>query len=293
MMQIDHTVSILRKLESDRHRGPVVIITKGDCSLFPKADFDLRLMFALSTFGVDHRLDGGTLRRFEKNLQWCRENGKKFSIEFRPIVYGVNDSDDAFSRVTGLAAKYGVPVAYSGLQGKPEVVKTWGDDYPELRPYPGTTLGFKKTIGTEAESRLRQIAKDQGVQLFRKTSCSISSVLGTGRDYSAHYYRPNEVGCAECAQKGGCLGHKNDPTARTIELLPFKHEVKHAEKHQCILANSCKFPTPDCSNIKGKLVYTDEKLTLADVRVTKWLTGMTVAAKFTDSPYLSDFWNKA
>lgn len=35
---------------------------------------------------------------------------------------------------------------------------------------------------------------------------------------------------------------------------------------------------------------TSTRLTTADVRVTKWLTGLTVDADFAESPQLSDFW---
>lgn len=37
----------------------------------------------------------------------------------------------------------------------------------------------------------------------------------------------------------------------------------------------------------------DKKITTSDVRMIKWLTGMTVIADFVESPYLSDFWTES
>ena len=38
------------------------------------------------------------------------------------------------------------------------------------------------------------------------------------------------------------------------------------------------------------LLQTDRKLTTSDVRVIKWITGMTVDAIFEESPYISSDW---
>ena len=55
---------------------------------------------------------------------------------------------------------------------------------------------------------------------------------------------------------------------------------------------SCKFPTPDCGNISGTFVKIDKRITTSDVRVIKWLTGMTVIADFYHSNRISDEWFK-
>ena len=42
--QIDNTVNYLRRLEAAKHKGPVIIITKGDYSQFPDVKFDLHML---------------------------------------------------------------------------------------------------------------------------------------------------------------------------------------------------------------------------------------------------------
>ena len=53
LLQIDNTINYLKRLETVNHKGPVIIITKGDFSKFPDMPFDLDLHVAFSTFGVD------------------------------------------------------------------------------------------------------------------------------------------------------------------------------------------------------------------------------------------------
>lgn len=69
LLQIDNTVNYLRKLEEAEHKGPVIIVTKGDFSKFPDERFNLDLHIAFSTFGVNSYLDGSSMERFENNLK--------------------------------------------------------------------------------------------------------------------------------------------------------------------------------------------------------------------------------
>ena len=53
------------------------------------------------------------------------------------------------------------------------------------------------------------MAKKFDVPVFRKTSCLISYTHNLNRDYNAHYYRPNEVGCNGCIMESKCKEYKN------------------------------------------------------------------------------------
>ena len=118
------------------------------------------------------------MERFENNLKQIdiRKNNYKYSIEYRPIVYNVNDNLDCFEKVFSLAEKYNLAVGYSGLQGKPESVKIWKDNNIDLKPYPGYSFGHKKIIDEKVIKLLELTAKKYDVKLFRKTSCLFSYV---------------------------------------------------------------------------------------------------------------------
>jgi len=299
MIQIDHTLALLCKLNDAHHAGPVVIITKGDYVEYPKyTDFNLDLHFAFSTFGVDSPLDGGSMRQFESNLDLATSIGKhRCSIEFRPIVCGINDTPAVIDSVMALAIKYGLPVGYSGLQGKPGTVAAWDETTRQLlKPYPESNLGYKKYLPDKVDTYIRSF----GHPVFRKTSCLISYVHDMSRDYNAHYYRPNEMGCTTCPMFLKCrkwkttmgtflIDHENVTTRCE---LPFSHTLVKKESHQCPwLHKGCSFPTNDCINLSGWFIDVGRKVTTADVRVIKWITGFTVCSDFEESPHLSDIWS--
>lgn len=298
LLQIDNTVNYLKKLESVKHKGPVIIITKGDYTKFPDIEFDLNLHIAFSTFGIDSCLDGNTMERFENNLKQIqkRKNNYKYSIEYRPIIYNVNDSIEAFDRVFGLAKKYNLAIGYSGLQGKPENVKIWQENEIELQPYPGFKFGHKKIIDAKIVKLFEKMAKSYNVPVFRKTSCLFSYVHGLPRDYNAHYYRPTELGCSNCVMKEKCQTFKaNLPLNKNLsDIIPFEYEIINKQEHVCILKQKgiCEFPTEDCSHISGNIIRIPQTLTTSDVRVIKWLTGYTVDADFYESSKISEDWVK-
>lgn len=298
LLQIDNTVNYLRKLEEAEHKGPVIIVTKGDFSKFPDERFNLDLHIAFSTFGVNSYLDGSSMERFENNLKQIelRKNNYKYSIEYRPIVYNVNDTVKAFEKVFTLAKKYNLAVGYSGLQGKPESVKIWQEKKINLQPYPGYKFGHKKIIDDKVVMLFEKMAKYYNVPVFRKTSCLFSYVHGFERDYNAHYYRPNEMGCNNCIMKDKCMNFKKNLSLdnNLDEVIPFKYEIINKQKHECILKKKgiCEYPTEDCSNISGNVIHISKMLTTSDVRVIKWLTGYTVDADFNDSFLISEDWVK-
>jgi len=297
-LQVDNTLKILDSLQESGHTGPVVIVIKGDFSPLLNAEFNLDLHFAFSTFGIDHPLDGGSTRRFRKNLDLAKCYGKhKYSIEFRPIIHGINDSEESILFVMNMAKEHNMAVGYSGLQVKPGVMDKWDEnDKSLMTAYPGTTLGYKKMISDDVDQHIRSFIKS-GIPVFRKTSCLLSYVHGLNRDYNAHYYRPNEIGCSDCVMLNKCTSFKikmdeflsNNPSM--MFDIPFSHKVKHKTGHSCPwLHYGCSFPTADCSNLSGNFIEINQKVTTSDVRVIKWLTGLTVSSEFEDSPYLSKEW---
>lgn len=298
LLQIDNTINYLRRLESVGHKGPVVIVTKGDFSKFPDVSFNLDLHVAFSTFGVNSYLDGSSMERFENNLKQIevRKNNYKYSIEYRPIVYNVNDTCEAFERVFTLAQKYNLAVGYSGLQGKPESVAIWKEQNIDLKPYPGYSFGHKKIIDEKVVELFEKMAKYYNVPIFRKTSCLFSYVHGLDRDYNAHYYRPNEMGCSNCVMRDKCMQFKESlPLENNLDdIIPFEYEIVAKKKHECILKKKgiCEYPTEDCSNISGNVIKINKPITTSDVRVIKWLTGYTVDANFVESYAISEDWVK-
>ena len=288
MLQVDNTLSILESLEKSGHKAPVIIITKGDLTKFPKdRKFNLDLHFGISTFGIDSRFDGGSIDRFKKNLDYAKELGYKYSIEFRPIIRDINSSEETIKNIISIAKEHNTGIGYCGLQVSPTLKKQLAEDGIEFKPFEGHEFGMKKHVGKE----VTKVFDEYGFS-FKKTSCLIAWKHGLDRDPNAHYYRPNEVGCFNCPMKDKCMKFKDELTGEIDIEIPFDYKIVEKENYVCglVRAGICKFPSDDCKHISGKLMKIEEPMTTTDVRIIKWLTGYTVEAEFVESPYMSDRW---
>ena len=299
LLQINNTINILEQLEKVNYKGAVVIITKGNYNKFPDRYFNLDLHFAFSTFGIDHIYDGNTWDRFIHNLSEIknRKYKYKYSIEFRPICYQINDDYTILEKVIKVASEYNLPMGYSGLQGKLEVVKYWEENNIELKPYPNYTFGHLKPLSDKVENNIRELAEKYNVAVFHKTSCLISYVHNYERDYNCHYYRQDEVNCSDCPMYDKCMKFKrelNGDSNKLKSIIPFDFEIEYKEKHECTLKKMgmCNYPTENCSNMSGYIIKIDKTITSADYRMVKWLTGYMVDAKFVQNEHLSDEWKE-
>lgn len=300
MLQVDETIYMLDTLEAHGHTGPVIIITKGNLKLFQNAlngrKYNLDIHFGLSTFGVGaNAYDPRTLDMFKRNMDIAAELGYHYSVEFRPIIKNVNDDTETFERVVQIAKEHNTGIGYCGLQMSDNLRQRLKADNIEFEPYDGHQFGLKKYVGRNIDKEFREICHANNVPVFRKTSCLIAWKHSLDRDPNAHYYRPNEVGCAECPLKEMCQSFKNNLSSERLSVdIPFDYEIIEKTNHECGLfkLGVCKFPSADCRNISGKLIKIDDEITTTDVRLIKWLTGYTVDAKFVESPYCSERWVK-
>lgn len=300
-LQINNTIEILNRLESVGHKGHVVIVTKGDMEIFRKIwkPFNLDIHFGISTFGVDSKYDGGTTKCFEKNLEICKDMGVQYSIEFRPIIKGINDQEKTFKYVVDIAKQHGVGIGYCGLQVSDETRERLMREGIVFEPYNEKVgFGLKKFISKEKDTELRNIARNKNVGVFKKTSCLIATANGAP-DYNAHYYRSNEVGCYDCKNQKICQVYKanlfdNPDMEKLNRIIPFNFELVEKENHVCTLFQNglCQFPSYDCKHISGKMIKIDDEITTTDVRLIKWLTGYTVDAKFIETTFMSQAWVK-
>ena len=295
--QIKSTYDYLIRLKELNHKGPIIIITKGDITniewLKDNTFNNIDLHIAFSTFGINHEYDKHSHNQLIKNLD-AKINYKR-SIEFRPICNGINDSYEIIEGVFKLANKYNLAIGYSGLQGKSDIVDYWKSNNFDFKPYPGYEFGHKKSISDDVQHIFDKLSIEYDVPIFRKTSCLMSYVHNLDRDYNAHYYRPSEMNCANCKMVEKCFSFKNNLTLdknKIDHLIPFEFDIINKQNHECILKkkNICKFPTNDCSNINGNIIKIYSNITTADIRVIKWLTGYTVDADFVESQYLNKKW---
>lgn len=298
VLQWENTQEYLDRLTEAKHRGPVIIITKGSLDYIAEqlnnyTDIDLHV--ALSTIGTSSIYDRVSWETFQENLLYIeRAPNVKFSCEFRPVMYGVNDTWDQIEPLFRLCSEYNLPVGYSGLQGDNITQEFWNRNRINLQPFPGYQFTIKKPVSVDCANLIKQASKKWNVPIFKKTSCLISYVHGLSRDYNAHYYRPNEMECGGCLMEPKCFSVKKEHDESHVPFvpmeLPFNYRLEHRDRHKCMMHDTCPHPHSDCTKLNGKLIVIEEPISTADVRVIKWLTGYTVAANFTESNFISEKW---
>lgn len=295
LLQIDTTKEFLDRLEAAEHIGPVILITKGDISQLLPFRNKLQVNIALSTIGGSSELDCISHKNFLSNLEHLNKfpENVKFSCEFRPIIYNINDGRDIIEPLFKLCSDNNLPIGYSGLQGTNDLVTYWSKQEITLQPFPGFNFSVKKPISDSCFALIRDCSITYNVPIFKKTSCLISYVNNLPRDYNAHYYRPNEMGCKNCVMHSKCTKFKQnlslDPAVIRY-IIPFDFELVHRTKHKCLMHDTCPNPHADCTRIEGNLIKIDETITTADVRLIKWLTGYTVIAPFYESSLINNKW---
>lgn len=280
VLQWDNTLRILKELENNNHTGIVALITKGKLPEIPRFDLDLHV-------GITIGPDEISKKNLEYNLEKSSNSWYTFSIEYRPICNGINDSDSFMEYVISLANKYNTAIAYSGLQLPP---KQLSDKYI---PYDNRKFSGQKYISKEINNKIIEIARKFNVLVFKKTSCLISYMHGLDRDYNAHYLKPIGIECNKCINFEKC--NKISSINRNLDL-PFKYELIERENYTCSFVKNglCKVPNKECLSMKGIFIKPLEvnNVTRGDARVIKWLTGMMVDGvdSLIETPFLSDFW---
>ena len=210
MLQLDNTLSLLDRLEDAGHTGPILLVTKGDLTKFPlNKRYNIDLHFGLSTFGINSRYDGGTMERFLNNLEFAKNSGYKYSIEFRPIINEINSSQEIIENIISLAYEFNTGIAYSGLQVSENLKQRLQEHNIEFKPFDNHEFGLKKYVGKSVQHLFNQ-CNTYNIPIFKKTSCLMTWTHNLNRDPNAHYYRPNEVGCNNCPMKEKCFKYKNN-----------------------------------------------------------------------------------
>lgn len=130
-------------LEENNHKGPVIIITKGDLRNLKTLNYNLDLHIGLSTIGKYHDFDKISHGNFIKNIKFLNNKNIKFSCELRPLMYQINDDIITIDEVFKTCYDNNIPIVYSGIQGDEKLVKYWKDHNIDIKPFPGMSLVLK------------------------------------------------------------------------------------------------------------------------------------------------------
>ncbi|MCM3264765.1 radical SAM protein [Streptomyces thermoviolaceus] len=191
-----HTFEVLRLLDEQGLTNHVLVITRwrvsaDDCAVLNSFKH-LRLTVLVTHSGIDHpEIEPVNSAYAADSLRMLYEHAENYRtvLYWRPIVPGLNDSDEHIERARELSLHAHATV-FTGLFFRNEI-KAYYEDHGMPVPYEDTAR--RKILPEQAEQRILDAfgppkpngATESGT-LFRKTSCGVAYAWGEA-DYNGHY----------------------------------------------------------------------------------------------------------
>ncbi|MET9731999.1 radical SAM protein [Streptomyces sp. NPDC006458] len=191
-----HTFEVLRLLDEQGLTNHVLVITRWrvsaeDCAVLNSFSH-LRLTVLVTHSGIDHpEIEPVNSTYAADSLRMLYEHAENYRtvLYWRPIVPGLNDSDEHIERARELSLHAHATV-FTGLFFRDEI-KAYYEDHGMPVPYEDTAR--RKIMPEQAEQRIldafgpdKAAGGAQWGTLFRKTSCGVAYAWGEA-DYNGHY----------------------------------------------------------------------------------------------------------
>lgn len=217
-----HTFAVLEDLDGRGLRNHVLVITRyhvteDDCRRINElASLRVTLLFTYS--GIDDpRIEPTSSEIAARSLRTAFKNAQRYRaiLYWRPIVPGLNDSDEHISRAVELSRQAHATV-FTGLFYRDEIRRYYlANGLPE----PHQDVARRKILPHEAEEHIVGAfnAANSGV-LFRKTSCGVSFAHGVP-DYNGHYGIREICDICPTSQVARCAREHRAPTVQEISTL--------------------------------------------------------------------------
>lgn len=206
-----HTFRVLRLLDDRGLANHVLVITRSrvnpdDCDALNQLR-NLRVTLLVTHSGItDKRIEPIDSTIAARSLALAFERARRYRVVlyWRPIVPGLNDSNEHITRARQLSAAAHATV-YTGLFYRDQI-RSYYLDHGLPEPYDKTAR--RKIFPEDLETRiLDAFQRPDGTvgALFRKTSCAVAYAHGLP-DYNGHYGIRELCDICPVAQIGRCAG---------------------------------------------------------------------------------------
>jgi DNA repair photolyase len=217
-----HTFTVLEDLDGRGLQNHVLIITRyhvtpDDCRrLNSLSSLKVTLLFTYS--GIeDARIEPVASDIAARSLRIAYEWADRYRalLYWRPIVPGLNDSDEHIRRALELSRQAHATV-FTGLFYRDEIrsyYRTQG------LPEPHPDVARRKILPESTEAKiLAAFAGKSGGTLFRKTSCGVCHAHGLA-DYNGHYGVREVCDICPADQISRCAASHRVPTLDEVSLM--------------------------------------------------------------------------
>lgn len=219
-----HTLAVLEELDSRGLRNHALVITRyhvteEDCRRL-NALSSLRVTLLLTYSGIDDsRVEPVASTIAARSLRTAFENAQRYRalLYWRPIVPGLNDSDEHLARAVELS-RHAHATVFTGLFYRDEIRAYYrAHDLPE----PHDEVARRKILPQITEERVLAAFSSSGGALFRKTSCGVCFAHEVA-DYNGHYGIREVCDICPSAQKARCAAAHRVPTRDEITDVASK-----------------------------------------------------------------------
>jgi hypothetical protein len=283
LIQWQDTCEKLEDLARTKHSGPVSIITKGKFTkkhIEELKDFEkrgLRIVVFISISEMPQFEKVGMEHRYE-NIRLLSEYGIPNVAYIRPLTPPYNTSKEVIELIFEKLSRVGAKtVVASGFRGDDNLVKDMSPD-DKIQ----WTMRVK-IMSKDVYAFLKENSEKYGIQLFTRTSCAVSCLLGDSVTYNPYYNSPNLVKCSElhCPLVETCKPPLM-PKEGSLEFARFLgYDVELIEGDNCTRCKvepdkrlSCPSCCTSCFLVKTNRVSVKGKVGLGDIALIRFLTGM-------------------
>ncbi|GAA3041144.1 radical SAM protein [Actinokineospora globicatena] len=187
-----HTFATLRLLDERGLTNHVLVITRWritpeDCAVLNSLRH-LKVTLLVTWSGIERKeIEPVDSRIAAASLKVAFEHADRFRVVlyWRPIVPGLNDTDEHLSTALGELSRHAHATVFTGLFFKDQIRDYYrAHDLPE--PYEDGAR--RKIFPQDVERRILAAARARGhgSPLFRKTSCAVAYAHGLA-DYNGHF----------------------------------------------------------------------------------------------------------
>ena len=226
--QVENTFEKLDKLRESKHTGIVSIITKteinADIALgLSEYTKDLNLVILVSISELSKSIENIKGNRY-KTLGLCEKYNIPNIPYIRPFIPNENTDKATISNMfSKILEQYPsdkqISVIISGLRGNDDILKKLNQTEEELRQWSMRV----KTMPKAVKTYIYDICKENNINVFERTACGVSYVLGFDKTYNSYYSSPKLANCNNCPMKSTCYDLQDSfiPTKDDLELVQF------------------------------------------------------------------------
>jgi DNA repair photolyase len=219
-----HTFEMLRLLDERELTNHVLVISRWrvepeDCAVL-NSFHNIKVTLLITHSGIEHeQVEPVDSNIAATSLRTAFEHAERYRtvLYWRPIVPGLNDSDEHLSRALDLS-QYAHATVFTGLFYKDQI-RAYYRDHGLPEPYQD---GARRKVFPEAlEQRILAAAQSRpagGSPLFRKTSCAVTYAHGVA-DYNGHYGIRELCDICPAAQVQRCAKAWTRPQTRQVAAM--------------------------------------------------------------------------